>query len=1617
MPKIRRRFNLPRGQRGGTANSHVPRFYAFVQKIELLNERQFEVTLECTPADWFDDRCHLEAADFRQANPFVPVGLVRFTAELRERGGRGQRKLERTEYVAYATGFYLAFEESTWYELRLAGLFELMGGGVPAQECSYEKMQPSLQFEEPEQKFIVDMKFPPRGKTDELQGIFAVRPDRVGAQAAQVNAQVAFVGVQNIGQGGCSSIYGSDGRPFLYYDFGRARSRASRPLAMKPCLSGSPTVILSHWDGDHYELACDHHEALHVPWLVMEGLVGGGTGNIFNALTHKRVWPDRRFAFEEYNWGFVLRASFYGSGAGVRSNNNGLVVLLRVQDDSDAPPIGERRALDAGGRRPQIFPDERYILMTGDASCHNIPSCVGGELNGKIIGINAVHHGAYEPDMEGQEHHIPQAAPALNGFPPLVIYSAGIDRTSGYAAGGYNHPRPEAIGWYRRRGYHLALRTNVPTGANTAPFTAPRNRLFGWRLDGPAPGLVAAAAIQTAATQYETDAGALRVAFAQHRAVRSLLEAAYAARNASAATATTVRTAAQTAVAQPAYAAVANGATIGVVNPIVANLNLAANAGAAFDQVDALDDLMVTALDAAANQAEFSALALANASFAGGGFEGTVVAPKLVHCQPGYVAMLPAGAPGPHPVTDPPPPPKLVVATAAPAPFNTALAVVQRAPYAIVHHPGHGMPNNSAVTFNNVANVAAVLTFNGVTANMVLVDADTYEVPLSTNGRLRSAATISFGGAGTAHVNQPVTILDGGATPSSLVKHAHHGLTTGHLIDIAGVAGGPGGTFNGIGLAITKVDEDSYEIQRSHGVGGKYRGDASGTQRARDFVDRIHLDDTGGLTTTVTHPAHGLLANDWIEIAKTGSSLGGNMRRTTTVGVNSYTIAESAVANGVTLLTQTGRRGIGSEVAVRAHAYQVGDWVYLDHLHVRTPGGPTLPAYNGWHQVTSRWAHEFLIAATNGTTGNVFHSTLVTSVAIADQGAVSAVRHRSHGLSNGDLVTFVGTLTLGAVAVPGYDGVARVVTVVDNDHYTVPFGNGGVVVHRARISVLAFRSTTAEARRIAVTFHNERIEILDPGRKSTVTHANHQLATGDLISITNTVNTGGVGPFNIAPFNAVVNAPITVIDVNTYSVGAGAGGAGTYTAQVTGRGGRKADTPVTIDDPGDCIRVTQAAHGLVDGAQVSIGGGGPLAGGPDPIAVIDADHYFICIRRGGNFVGNVPVLGSRGAQSFANEPVQTLDDGVHTVVAHRNHGLPVGAAVTLANSALGGGPHNVTAVNDPTHYTLPVTRGLVPRPTAESRFQVNGAQGTSLSCVAGTMTLVTAAPHGLNVGAAVVLAGTYDGTYNSTFAVATVVSATSVTVETRPPHMTQSNVAVTATTTSGGVVAAPVAVAAWDDGVSTTINQVGHPFTGAPAEQVTIVGGAHAGVYVPAVVDASSYTVPHTTGNALAECGITVAGQAAIVAFAGGAALTVTQAGHNLVAGMKVTVAHSEDAAFDGDYVLTVTGVNTYTLALPPRPDRDETFAQVQAGGARATLTTVAAAGATPQIDPVEPPVPVARATDAAIQTSMNDHIAVLSATRQDSFGRASLAGLRHEVNPGTCGNNHSDFINLTRQP
>ncbi|MDP9191407.1 MAG: hypothetical protein M3P06_06875 [Acidobacteriota bacterium] len=291
------------------------------------------------------------------------------------------------------------------------------------------------------------------------------------AAVAHLAAGVGIDGVRvlDYGQGDCSAIVDDAGEPVVFFDMGGGKQPAGSqthpwhvewgvdkkfagaPWRHKiPDVRHRPTVILSHWDGDHYSTAYylthrqmktkvvpnDAPDVTDLKWLVPRQCRHPSKLAFVIELNDVACWPANveRHRFQLSARTFVQVERCVGAiGQKYDPNLDGLALLV------------ER--VDAGGDVVE------RMLLPGDAPYAYIPSCRDGHLD-KVVAMLAPHHGSKTHLDEAEE-----SIPAASGEGRDIVYTYGL-KSNGERC--YEHPSAEAIEAYRKHGWE---RAQHPAGA------------------------------------------------------------------------------------------------------------------------------------------------------------------------------------------------------------------------------------------------------------------------------------------------------------------------------------------------------------------------------------------------------------------------------------------------------------------------------------------------------------------------------------------------------------------------------------------------------------------------------------------------------------------------------------------------------------------------------------------------------------------------------------------------------------------------------------------------------------------------------------------------------------------------------------------------------------------------------------------------------------------------------------------------------------------------------------------------------------------------------------------------------------------------------------------------
>ncbi|MBC8002297.1 MAG: hypothetical protein H7X97_06885, partial [Opitutaceae bacterium] len=153
------------------------------------------------------------------------------------------------------------------------------------------------------------------------------------------------VGVMDIGQGGCNLMLVND-VPHVYFDVGCATATGNNIASLPVNLVANTdlrigTIVLSHWDEDHWLLGSRTPELINKTWIVPNQMVGWRTYNTYNALLQNAAASLGVAGTFVTQGRFLLFKSSIMSGS---VNVTGIAIAVRISE----VPL-------------------RYVLLTGDA--------------------------------------------------------------------------------------------------------------------------------------------------------------------------------------------------------------------------------------------------------------------------------------------------------------------------------------------------------------------------------------------------------------------------------------------------------------------------------------------------------------------------------------------------------------------------------------------------------------------------------------------------------------------------------------------------------------------------------------------------------------------------------------------------------------------------------------------------------------------------------------------------------------------------------------------------------------------------------------------------------------------------------------------------------------------------------------------------------------------------------------------------------------------------------------------------------------------------------------------------------------------------------------------------
>jgi beta-lactamase superfamily II metal-dependent hydrolase len=434
-----------------------------VDHVELSADgRTVLIALDAVDANWFDgstfgqadgsDSIHhdkLLPPSRGQTSPFEDAPLYRVEVELSSSAGPafshpfGYRFPANYQSAGDPNGWLSQFEK-TWFQLSFSK--ETTPGAVPALVYSGLFAPPVTVY--------VQGTMPSATVGKLLSKTFTF------AHLAQMNEKMisgvlkpAFadlLAAYDVGQGNSNAFLYDRGHatfPTLYYDLGAGvyRNKDTTPAKLIFCLSKVDTIVLSHWDSDHWAGA--YAMAASVPTTTVPAK------GIYPALAKTWIAPFQiagpvhiAFAYDIISNGgdvylykpvmattlpVVLSCSrtlYVSLGSGGDRNNSGIVFMV---EDTRSGSMSR-------------------WLLTGDCSYRNIN---GDQTDKALIALVAPHHGA---TLEGAQA-VP--VPDKGGYARL-IYSFGSDNKHPH---GVQHPTKGGVALHQAGGWsHGAWNLSEP---------------------------------------------------------------------------------------------------------------------------------------------------------------------------------------------------------------------------------------------------------------------------------------------------------------------------------------------------------------------------------------------------------------------------------------------------------------------------------------------------------------------------------------------------------------------------------------------------------------------------------------------------------------------------------------------------------------------------------------------------------------------------------------------------------------------------------------------------------------------------------------------------------------------------------------------------------------------------------------------------------------------------------------------------------------------------------------------------------------------------------------------------------------------------------------------------
>lgn len=323
---------------------------------------------------------------------------------------------------------YAAHEES-WYEIH-----RCCDGGIPADV--YRNL-----FGEPE-SVSVEIKRASTNTAALLTTMFDMGtwPDAQKKDLAdaieRVDEKAVALAAFDVGQGSATALLDENQWPILFHDLGAGVTRNTRttPPCLKFCWRNDPTIVLSHWDSDHWAGALRDNRALSQTWIAPRQLIGP----THTAFANKILTAGGRLLI----WGSTIGPLTHSNATGQRislgrctgSGRNGTCLAMLVENDgTEGNPL--------------------KWLATGDAGYNQVPFTLPNFVAAAVV----PHHGARMPATSVPPH--PRADYAR------LLFSFGPGNSHGPTS--IRHPTESAVEVHEKRAWDPGTWAHCTNPADT----------------------------------------------------------------------------------------------------------------------------------------------------------------------------------------------------------------------------------------------------------------------------------------------------------------------------------------------------------------------------------------------------------------------------------------------------------------------------------------------------------------------------------------------------------------------------------------------------------------------------------------------------------------------------------------------------------------------------------------------------------------------------------------------------------------------------------------------------------------------------------------------------------------------------------------------------------------------------------------------------------------------------------------------------------------------------------------------------------------------------------------------------------------------------------------------